>query len=253
MCVLGALALAQCIALLHAVRPVSPERFASAAHLRVIGGWQIGFLRGQHGAWLVRTPATVSATSATGGPNASLIPEMLEALDSLPRKAALEGILFSLLFLMAFVGFPALVRRPLVANLSPFLQRVISAGLGAVVGMALFSPYLLLGYGASAFSNWVGPGAYSSSGPYLTVTGISGETVSYRTVVEAAALPGLTVTSYLLPRPSFGPEPEWRLVLAELLPSWLPSASTVLWHVCVLAPFALLGLLFSYLPRRKGV
>lgn len=249
--VVVSVAVLQWLALLHVVEPVSPEQFASVVSLKVVGDWRIGYLHGHHGARLVRTPAASNAATKSAGSDDALVAEMRAVLDSLPRKAALEGGLYSVVLLLAFVALPALARRTAGVAMSAFRRRLLLAGGGALVGIALFSPYQALDYGTSAYTNWVGPGAFSSSGPYITVTGIPGETVSYRTVVEAAAFPGINLASYVLPRQSFEPESEWVLVIKELLPSWLPTPYSLLWKSCVLAPFALFGLLLSFLPFRK--
>ena len=253
--VIAGVAVGQCFALLHAVRPVSPERFGSATFLQSVAGWHIGFLRGQHGAWLVRVPASDFSASTAGGAETDLAGEMHHLLLSLPQKAVLEACLYIVALLAFLLAIPALSRRLSLRAVSVRRRFVGMGALGTAVGIILFSPYLVAGYGGSAYTNWVGPGAYSYSGSYLRVSQHAGETVSYRNAVEALALPGLWSSSFLRPRYSAHPTPEWVLVLIELLPRalrGLPSFSSVVAYSSVLLPFFCVGVLFSLVPRRRN-
>ena len=74
-------------------------------------------------------------------------------------------------------------------KLCPALKGLAVATLFSAVA---FAPYVPLGYGASAFSTWHGPGFMSCSGPYLWHGGIHfGGTIGYRTFVEILGTPAL--------------------------------------------------------------
>jgi hypothetical protein len=250
---LGTIAVGQWAALRHSVLAVPSTDFGKATYLRSLYGWRIGFLRGQHGAWLVRTPSATFPAPSSAGPLSPLEPEMAEILSSLPRKALLEGILYAAALLSGALLLPAASRRVARTRL-PALARHVIVGLFTVaLGALILSPYLFLGYGGCAFTNWVGPGALSYSGVYLRLSPHPGDTVSYRNVVEVVAYPGLWLASYLNSSRAESETPQWVLVLTELIPRSLRDLPPLIPIVFMFLPFFVLGVGLSCALRGTGV
>lgn len=200
---------------------VSTAEFRNAQLLRSSSAWHYGYLRGHHGAQLVRTARTGVALGSPASPDATLTIIMASALSSLPRKAVLEGLLYFFVTVVALLGFRWLIRlRPsgLVRRLAVVL---LFGSFGVLILFAFLTPYLAAGYGGSAFSTWVGPGACSYSGGHLWLFTAPGETVSYRYAVELALYTSLWFARQGTGYPLHDDLPMPVLVLLELLPSRL--------------------------------
>jgi hypothetical protein len=252
---LGAIAVGQWAALRHSVRVVPSTDFGKATYLRSLNGWRIGFLKGQHGAWLVRTPSATFPVPSSAGPVSPLETEMAEILSSLPRKALLEGILYAAALLSGALLLPAASRRVAGTRLPALARHVIVGLFSVALGALILSPYLFLGYGRCAFTNWVGPGALSYSGAYLRLSPHPGDTVSYRNVVEVVALPGLWLASasHLNDSRAESETPQWVLVLNELIPRPLRDLPTSISFVFMFLPYFVLGVGLSFALRGTGV
>jgi hypothetical protein len=168
---------------------IPPDVYSEIAwDLQVTPGWRYGYAKGWHGAVLVKTPNETGATpvnEAIGGDEVTHA--MARELEMVPWKFAGELMLY--LGLLAFVLFvPRWLAHRL--SLSGRLRRVIPmyVALWAAAWVVFLFPLLATGYGASVFTTWEGPGALSYSGPYPRASAIPAETVSYRPLVEAAAM-----------------------------------------------------------------
>jgi len=218
---LVAILAAQVVALRLATPELSATEFREAFFLRSSHAWHYGYVRGHHGAQLVRTARTDAPLLAPAHSDATLTPIMTSALSSLPRKAALEGLFYFFVAVVALLGIRWLIRlRP--SGLLRRLAVVLLFGTFAVLVLfAFLTPYLAAGYGASAFSTWVGPGACSSSGGHLWLFTAPGETVSYRYAVELALYSSLWFARQGSGYPLHDDLPMPVLVVLELLPSRL--------------------------------
>lgn len=171
--------------------------FDRAFDLRINGQDRVGYHIERHGAVFVHTTAS-GATGQRAPEREEIEPVrafMQAELDWLPWKAALEGVWYALVAVALTVSFMR------AARLTP--RRAAYRGALAVwKAWCVFLLPLWLGYGQPVFSNWIGPGALSWSGPYFYSEWTPGLTVSYRPLVEALALmPALAlepVLSWLL-------------------------------------------------------
>jgi hypothetical protein len=197
-----------------------PEDYATHGHdLKPTRTWRFGYVSGRHGARLVRTAPEARPAGEAGlfAPGSDLDGPMLRELQMAPALAGLELVLYLLVTLaVARVGRFASVRRG---------ARWRWLLLPLIAGWLLSLPLLAVGYGSSIYSNYVGPGAFSSSGPYLRVSFIPAETVSYRSLMEALGL-----------------APLWLLRLVRF-GQWFPDVPFELfWCVVVVGFYGVVGL-----------
>lgn len=180
------------------VRVVQTDKWPEeATYLKADADWRYGYVRGIHGAILIRTAASVQPVVLANVEEESLDSDrtkevadhMKKELGQLRHLAVYEGLFyFSWVLLMRF-GFPVLRRRLGGPSASSRRKARVSAVLTMVAVGYLLLPRIVLCYGASAYSTWAGPYAMSASGPYLPPSLWPGETVSYRPVLEIALLP----------------------------------------------------------------
>lgn len=167
---------------------IPPEVYSEIARdLQATHGWRYGYVKGWHGAVLVKTVNQKEAIPECEKiENADITRAMAWELAMVPWKFAGELMLY--LGLLAFVLF---VPRWLAHRLSTSgrLRRIIPMymALWAAAWVVFLLPWLAAGYGASMFTTWEGPGAMSYSGPYPRATATPAETVSYRPLVETGA------------------------------------------------------------------
>lgn len=169
----------QVFAYSHKISRVDAETYAAATELEANDQWRYGYVRSHHGARLVKYPADGVVPKPDYRPDKS--PELTEfmaaQLQAAPRKAVLEGALYCgaiALLLFLPLGLGRWARRPWT-NTSVTVM---------VATTMLLLPLIILGYGASFGTTWVGPAPYSFSGRYLSLSWIQGLTVSYRPFLE---------------------------------------------------------------------
>lgn len=203
------------------VPEVPPTRFEQhAVRLKTESHWIYGYFPGAHGAFLVKAKNPGRPLLSRASADSDLDRLMAVQLSTLPSRAALEGLFYLGVLIWSFLGAPRLAhwfaRRKLFMN----RRAAIAALLSAVTIILLLLPKEVAGYGASVFSNWTGPGAMSSSGPYLRMIGRNpAETVSYRTVAEAVLLVPTVVGRIGAPAVEWLLDTELSRVAVELLPS----------------------------------
>ena len=181
------------IGLYSKVMPVEAKFYrADASEIRATARWRYGYVCMHHGAELVRTRNTPAArTPEPQEPDSDpdLLTAMTRELDSVPRKAAGEGLLY-----LTFLAYVAVLAPWCRARVAPTdaraWWRIVFEGMLWAAGWAMVLLPLVVGnYGASLYTTWAGPGALSWSGAYPgMVTGEAGETVSYRAFVEAVGI-----------------------------------------------------------------
>jgi hypothetical protein len=167
-----------------------------AREIRVTRAWRYGYASGHHGAFLVRTrnaPDFAPVEACTSDSELDRI--MLGELRAYPWKSLLEGVFYALVLAYTFTLVPwmrrALFRRQIRWHVAAQVE-----GAFWIIGWSVcVAPLVFLGYGSSLFTTWSGPGALSFSGPYLgNMTGLSGETIAYRPLLETVgSLPVLVV------------------------------------------------------------
>jgi len=174
---------------------ITEERYLEeATTLREANGVRYGFIVGHHGASLVRAQVAVGA-SLRGEQATPVLTEVMKKIaDRVPRLAAAEGLFYLTVCVFVLFAVPRLYRLISHSPSKPARRAASAGALAALTLLILLAPRSVLGYGNSAFSNWVGPCALSSSGPYLRVSGIPGETVSYRRVLEVLTLPVVSLS-----------------------------------------------------------
>jgi hypothetical protein len=161
---------------------------SEATELQVSSHWRYGYIATYHGARLVRTPNVPLRVSQRDPESDDVWVVMNNELRLVPLKAVLETALYLLLLIYGFFLAPWIA-----ASIRAQIQRrILRAGSVAVlwaVGWTIVAtPNLMWGYGEPIYSTWSGPGALSSSGPYLCSMSYGpGLTVSYRGVFEATA------------------------------------------------------------------
>ena len=181
------------------VPAMDPDQYGRYAHdLETRNEWRYGYIQGVHGAYLVRArDAAQPQRSATGSDKDEMRSFMRSELRRIPRKTALETALYA--SILAFLFFGARPLRGLVRGRTPRrLRRLVADVLpGAVVFALIAFPLLVFGYGYGGFTNLVGPGAMSYSGPYFrweSWVGNSSNSISYRALVSVVTIPaGLLV------------------------------------------------------------
>ncbi len=215
---------------------ITAERFAETAnHLVDRDVWRYGFVLGHHGAFLVRTLAAGAAPTRcpvmVDPCSEELEGLMADELDGIPRLAALELAGYALLLAFVVLVLPGAMVWLLRRTPKRLRMPVLGFAAAAAVITLFLVPYATIGYGGSAFTNWVGPGAFSYSGGYFWWPHTPGLTVSYRMVLEAVFYRPGTVFGNLgshLPMPEM---PMWLFL-------WLLGVlfyGTVLWAVAVVA------------------
>ncbi len=158
-----------------------------AVELAAASQWRYGTICPMHGCVLVRTPNTGQSAPANPYPPAEIATMMLVELQSVPRKLALEWLLYAMAAASLLFG-PGLMRRfdqhkdSIIADVAPAFA---ACWLALII---LVSPLLMQGYGGSLYSTYDGPGAIVYSTGHHRVTGKTAETVSYRSVIEAVGL-----------------------------------------------------------------
>jgi hypothetical protein len=228
--------LVQAISLRGKVLRVEASEYSDVAvELEVTSHWRYGYVTAYHGARLVRTPNVPLQVRQFDPASGDVGAAMDKELHLVPRKAALETALY--LFLLFYGFFVA----PWAAESNPvgIFSRIRHAGFVAVLWVQgwtfLAAPAVLWGYGEPIYSTWSGPGALSSSGPYLcSLSSGPGMTVSYRGVFEAAA-------------PCYSA----MLVEATSLPEHLPEMSDTkyLWLLGVIS-YGILGPIWQFAIRK---
>lgn len=228
------------LGILGKVCNIPPRTYGQfAEEICVTERWRYGYVCGHHGAVLVKTRNVPGAKPAVqAGGVAELSQAMLIELRSYPQKSVLEALLYGAILAYALVLITHLRNwlnaRSRIWSLALLREAAFWAG-----GWTLFvAPLLWLDYGASMYTTWVGPGYLSWSGPYLgTFTGVAGETVSYRPLLEIwSALPVLVV------------RPDWlRLVMPAMnMAQYIWLAGAVCWGLVG----AMVGLSTSVTLRR---
>jgi hypothetical protein len=160
---------------------VSPEAFSEVfVGVGSFLNWNVGYVAGTHGAALARSTGAPRADGREPKACEGLTEAMRHELDTVPRKFVLEVAFY--LALVAVAGVLA-AKRP-----SPGRHRLAWSMYAPTILLLLAgAPCALWCYGASIYSNYVGPCWLSCSGGWLTVTFIPAETVSYRSFLEAVA------------------------------------------------------------------
>ena len=180
--------LMQGICLRDKVLRVDAGEYASeATELRVSLHWRYGYIKTLHGARLVRTP-NVSPPVSPSHPASHLWVAMNNELRLVPLKAAGETALYLLLLIYGFFAAPWMATGA-PAQTGGRISNAVYVGLLWSAGWTILAvPVLIWGYGEPIYSTWSGPGALSSSGPYMcSLSSGPGLTVSYRIVFEVGA------------------------------------------------------------------
>jgi hypothetical protein len=160
-----------------------------ATEIRVTERWRYGYVCGQHGAVLVKTRNTTNAKPAQrSAGDAELSQAMLVELHAYPRRSLLEALLYGVVLAYALVFVPRLRYWLRSSSRAWPLAMLGESAFWVCAWTLLVGPLLWLGYGASLYTTWAGPGFLSYSGPYLGMpSGFAGETVSYRPLLEAVS------------------------------------------------------------------
>lgn len=196
------------------VRPIDLEAYASqCVDIEARDGWRFGFWPGMHGALLVKTPDRGQSPRPPHDEHGRKLHALMSReLRQIPLKVALETGFY--LGVLGFVFFVAAPLRDLARGSTPGRPRRLAASLlpGALLFCVAAAPLLLLGYGYGGFTNLVGPGAMSYSGPYFhwrSWIQDSSNSISYRAFVSPLLLPPgvLVQTGWLALRkiPIYGP------------------------------------------------
>lgn len=178
---------------------VSPEKYEKqAVTLKVADGFRYGFIVGQHGATLVRATARDDGQNDTAvEAEAEIVTVMRAALEAVPRNTVWEGLFYLGVATFTLFGTPFLFRKLCAGSAGPLRKAVVAGTLAAAALFVFLLPRTTADYGASAFTTWAGPFPRSFSGPYPRMSGVPGETVSYRNVQEVVLLPIIATGSPL--------------------------------------------------------
>jgi len=178
------------------VQTVDPDTYRKwwTTDLRVTPKWRYGYFQEYHGAHLCKArnlPEAVPKprTEDEELSDKELTAAMMRQLDDFPRKAWSETLFFAGLVGFIFWLGPWLWRKLAPPGKRP-VWAVCLAALLWMLGWALtLSPFLISNYGASLYTTYAGPGALVYSGPYPgLVSGLGGETLSYRPILEVICL-----------------------------------------------------------------
>jgi len=190
--VLGVLTVVQCLFLPIKVRPLPTASFSESVYdLGAIGPLRFGYAPGQHG-------ATLAVSSLSSKPKQPVAPYESELAGLMRRELALIPVkfVFEVLFYFAILSAGVAVLRFWSRRTNAkLLGRALHTAIVACGSLSLLAlPVALFGYDASLFTTWEGPGAFSSSGPYMEqLSGRLGQAVSYRMLLEIVALAALRV------------------------------------------------------------
>lgn len=196
-----------------------------AIDLQPSAGWSYGFVRGHHGARLVRARIAAGSPPATFTDvdrlqvDATLRSRMQHELDRVAAEATLEALLYVALLVLVFAPAAWILPRHYRDRDSVLCVSLQGAVKGAMLGTVALLPLALARYGEPLYTNWVGPGAVSYSGPYLGPSPGTGFTVSYRFFVEVFAL-----WPYVIARSARGTADAIRSVPPPLM-LWLTTAA----------------------------
>lgn len=210
------------------IQPVNDEQYARYGHdLRVTPGWRFGFVAGMHGAFLIKVrnrggvPQSVDDRRAR---NLRLV--MSRELELIGGKFIGETIFYLLLLCYLFFLGPHLrtsLRKTARSGLARFGANLAP---GAIFFILAATPLLIWGYGYGGFTNLVGPGAMSYSGPYFSLgawLNSSSNSITYRAVVSPIMLPPAMVVQ--LSWEAFRHVPVYGILMEDVpsitLPYWL--------------------------------
>ena len=225
----GIVGLLQLFALAHKFpRFVPSTRFPQAVPLARVASVNIGIIRGHHGAVFVRTSDLSRNPPLSKESDAAEVQlAMRRELRRVPVKLFAEWVWY------VVVAFFVVYLPIVTARVRAALRRtvVLVSACAFLAAAALFQLPLAFGYDSSMFSTWAGPGAYSSSGPYLSISGNTGVSVSYRIFLEAMVLPAMRVitrcTTSACQRRSVNRSDHgcsgWRSYVSSTLPSDSPA------------------------------
>lgn len=180
------------------IQPLDAEQYARyGIDLRVTPDWRFGFVAGTHGAVLVKVRNAGQAPRRSKNQWVrKLEPVMGRELKLIPLKFILESVFYLLLLAYLFLLAPRL-RAALLKTAGKRLTRFgANLALGAVFFVLAAAPLLIWGYGYGGFTNLVGPGAMSYSGPYFRLQAWlhnSSNSISYRAVISPLMLPPAVV------------------------------------------------------------
>ncbi len=162
----------------------TPAVRSAPIELAKLGPVRIGAVRGHHGTSFVRLSTEHTVVQRwSEGDSVEVARQTREQLRVVPIKALGEFVAYAFLLAVGTVALSVAWRR----SSAPLLRATSAAFVCAAIVLALEAP-VLLGYGSSMYSTWVGVGSYSHSFLTPRVTFIPGETVAHRTLLEAINL-----------------------------------------------------------------
>lgn len=170
---------------------VDAETFRrDVVEIEVTDSWRYGYIRGHHGATLFKTRNLPEVTWSMRSPeDPELRAAMLVELRLYPWKCVLEAMLYGAAVIYALVFVPYIRAKVERYSFTWPLAALRECIFWTVGWTLLAAPLLFMGYGASLFTTWAGPGAYSWSGPYIGMArGYEGETISYRIFIETITM-----------------------------------------------------------------
>lgn len=190
---LAGIVVLQVVFVTRKVPEIDGKRYdAKAVTLRTEDGVRYGYLHTMHGAILVRSSTSDPSRGATGpAADPEIVAIMTRALADVPRHALAEGT-FYFAFLSLFLwGIPTVYGRLTGASGGALRKAAVVGVLAAAAMFSFLAPRTFLAYGASAFSSWGGPWPDGCGYGYPYLSGMPGETVSYRGLLEIALLPSM--------------------------------------------------------------
>lgn len=156
----------------------NPHPRSRITELRVIADQHIGIVQGQHGASFVRLPRHLRLPPSSIPED--VVRQMNRDLSRLPVKALAEFFLY-----FACLSFAWFAARVAWSRTPAHLWRGTVAGLAVAFSTFIIQAPTAWGYDSTAFSTWVGPGAYSFSYPAMRLTFIPGVGIAQRFTFEA--------------------------------------------------------------------